>query len=542
MSEKRPDFLARFVAGVVAGIIRHPFAVLAVAAIVTAAAVQLAYTRLDYHTQRNDLLSADKPCQQRWQKYVDAFGDDDDMVVVAEGTDHKQMQAALDAVAAKVKARPELFDRVFYKVDLSHLRDRALLHLPPEQLDSISTRLDRMKPLLGPFGPVTWRMLSLQSLLGNAALSLESQRAGREVSAADRDLLAQLPAIAHSAAETLHNPTAYRNPWALTTGKPAAASQGSLESLAGPHYFFTPDGSLAMLTCRPRKAAESFTPAKEANASMRAILAEVGPQFPGVALGLTGLPVLETDEMDLSDSDTTRASCMALLGVAVLYFLVYRGARYPLLTITSLGIGTLWALGWATITVGHLNILSATFAVMLIGLGDYGVLWVAQYDEHRKRGESVEDALRNTALHAGPSIITAAATTGLAFFAVMLADFKAVAELGWIAGSGVLFCAASCVLLMPAMIVLVERRRAAGVVGLTEAGSGSQTPATIAFAPQSSPPFCSRVARHPRLVLGLGALLLLGCGGFASRLEYDHNLLNLQPRARFCDMGAQAHR
>ena len=35
-------------------------------------------------------------------------------------------------------------------------------------------------------------------------------------------------------------------------------------------------------------------------------------------------------------------------------------------------------------------------------------------------------------------------TTGLAFFAAMLADFMAVAELGWIAGCGVLFCAFSC--------------------------------------------------------------------------------------------------
>ena len=41
-------------------------------------------------------------------------------------------------------------------------------------------------------------------------------------------------------------------------------------------------------------------------------------------------------------------------------------------------VGTAWAMGWLTLTVGHLNILSATFAVMLIGMGDYGVLWVTR--------------------------------------------------------------------------------------------------------------------------------------------------------------------
>src|SRR5207248_8945739 len=103
---------------------------------------------------------------------------------------------------------------------------------------------------------------------------------------------------------------------------------------------------------------------------------------------------------------------------------------------------------------------------MLIGMGDYGVLWVARYDEGRRLGKSIDGAMRHTAEHAGPTILTAAATTALAFFATMLADFKAVAELGWIAGWGVLFCAASCLTLLPAALTIVERireRRAGGV-------------------------------------------------------------------------------
>jgi hypothetical protein len=158
---------------------------------------------------------------------------------------------------------------------------------------------------------------------------------------------------------------------------------------------------------------------------------------------------------------------------------------------------------------------------MLIGLGDYGVIWVAQYDEARKHGASVEAALRQAALQAGPSIATAAVTTGLAFFAIMLADFKAVAELGWIAGSGMLLCAASCLLLMPAMLVLVDRRDPRAAV---ESVSGSSTilPFPAAWLPG--------LANRPRLALAAGAILLVACGGFALRLAYDHNLLNLQSR------------
>src|SRR5690606_35681308 len=142
--------------------------------------------------------------------------------------------------------------------------------------------------------------------------------------------------------------------------------------------------------------------------------------------------------------------------VTLLYFFAYRRARYPLLTVGTLLLGTVWALGWLTLTVGHLNILSAAFAVMLIGMGDYGVLWVARYEAERAACATTGEALQRTALHAGPGILTAALTTSLAFFATMLADFKAVAELGWIAGCGVLLCALACFTAMPALLALVD--------------------------------------------------------------------------------------
>ncbi|MDB5313070.1 MAG: hopanoid biosynthesis associated transporter like protein HpnN, partial [Gemmataceae bacterium] len=453
----RPDRLTRAVIAGVGWTTRHPWAVLAGCLGLVALSVHLAYSRLEYHTQRNDLLSAEKECQKRWQKYLEAFGDDDDMVVVVEGADKDRMKAALDAVAGRVKERPDLFDRVFHRVDLRGIHDRAVLFMSADQLGAVRGWVDRMEPLVGPMAPRAWQRLNLESLLNSSANALEGKSPDHDLSPAERDLLTQLTAVAHSAAATLRDPAGYRNPWAVAG--PRTADRDAERQLTEPQYFFTPDGTLGMLVCRPKKAGQSFTPAKEAGDALRAVLAEVGPQFPGLKLGLTGLPVLENDEMVLSDVDSERASWLALGGVALLYVVVYRGLRNPLLTVGSLLAGTMWALGWATVTVGHLNILSATFAVMLIGMGDYGVLWVSQYDDQRKQGKPIAEAMRYTAGHAGPSVLTAAVATAIAFFATTLADFKAVAELGWIAGFGVLFCAISCLTLMPAALTIVERAR-----------------------------------------------------------------------------------
>ena len=522
-----PDRLARASAALVGRVVRHPWLVLAACLGLAAGSIHLAYHRLGYQTQRNDLLSPDRPCQQRWQHYLDTFGDDDDMVVVAEGSDPRQMTAALDAVAARLEQRPDRFDRVFYRIDLRPIHDRAILFLSPAELRQVDERLSRMGPLLDPkwgrLRALAWQHLSLESLLSTAAAALDSPETRPE----DRDLLLQLPAVADTAAATLRDPAGYRNPWALAGA--ATADRGQEARLTEPQYFFTPDGSLALLTCRPKKAAASFTPAREANEAMRAVLADVQPRFPGVTLGLTGLPVLETDEMVVTDVDSQRATWLALVGVAVLYLVVYRGFRYPLLTIATLLAGTVWALGWATVTVGHLNIITSAFAVMLIGMGDYGVLWVARYDEERRAGKGIEGAMTATAAHAGPGILTAAVTTALAFGATMLSDFRAVAELGWIAGWGVLFCAASCLTLMPAALTITERLRAnperqrGGDANPLAGARGSPIlpfPGPTAWLPG--------LAARPRLVLVAGAVLLLGCAAFASRLQYDHNLLHLQ--------------
>src|SRR5207302_8396718 len=88
--------------------------------------------------------------------------------------------------------------------------------------------------------------------------------------------------------------------------------------------------------------------------------------------------------------------------------------HYPLLTVATLLLGTSWALGWMTLTVGHVNILSATFAVMLIGMGDYGVLWVMRYEQERRRGVGVRAALLQTAVCVGGGTVTAALTAGVA--------------------------------------------------------------------------------------------------------------------------------
>jgi hopanoid biosynthesis associated RND transporter like protein HpnN len=510
--------IQRLLAALVSVVCRFPRAVLAIALVLCGLSIYAACTRLEYHTSRSDLISPHKANQQRWNRYLDEFGDDDDMVVVVKGGGARQMQQALEGIAAGVSRRADLFDRLFYKVDLRPMRSRALLFLQAEHIKEIQDNLKCMNLLLEPplvagIDPlIGWKALTLLQLVHEAERRVSTLSPGDKLRPEDEQFLHQLDAICRCAAGVLEDPTRYQSPWQSIL--PAGAPDQK-DMMSEPQYFFSGDSTLAFLLVRPIKEAGSFTAAAKSVNALRDIVADTRGRFPQLEFGLTGLPVLETDEMVASEKDSRLASFVALAGVGVLFLVVYRGLRNPCLTVTTLLVGTAWAMGWLTLTVGHLNILSATFAVMLIGMGDYGVLWVTRYEQNRALGDDVPTALRNTAMGGGPSIVTAAGATALAFFTAMLADFKAVAELGWIAGSGVLLCALSCFTVLPALLRLIDRREKPGPLIIPISTRAAWLPA---------------LARRPHAVIGICLALTVVLAVFAFRITYDHNLLNLQAR------------
>src|SRR5438067_9463037 len=92
-------------------------------------------------------------------------------------------------------------------------------------------------------------------------------------------------------------------------------------------------------------------------------------------------------------------------------------------------------------------------------MADYGVLSLMRYEPARPPGCDARSDLLHTTTHVAIGNLTAATTLALAFFAAMFADFQAVAELGWIAGCGVLLCALACFTVLPALLMVFDRRQ-----------------------------------------------------------------------------------
>jgi hypothetical protein len=128
---------------------------------------------------------------------------------------------------------------------------------------------------------------------------------------------------------------------------------------------------------------------------LRQLVAATDQEVPGVNVGLTGEPVLEYDEMVQSQKDSTVATVISLVVCAAIFIVSYRATGRPLKATGALVIGLGYTMGFTTLVVGHLNILTVTFLPILIGLAiDFGVHLITRYEEELRNGETQFVALQ----------------------------------------------------------------------------------------------------------------------------------------------------
>src|SRR5213076_1019368 len=158
-------------------------------------------------------------------------------------------------------------------------------------------------------------------------------------------------------------------------------------------------------------------------------------------VGITGRPALEADEMRTTDRDSHRAEVVALTAVFIGLVVVLRSVWMALAGEIALGVGIGWTFGWATISIGELNLLSIVFLLALIGIGmDYLVQVLTRYREQAQRRSTPQTIWTAVFRQVAAPINTACAGAAGAFLVAIFTEFRGAAELGIIAGGGLLLC------------------------------------------------------------------------------------------------------
>jgi len=490
---------------------RQPKVTLGLLLLLAAAAIGWTAWKMEFKTKRADLIDPRAEFHQRWIEYADSFGDATDIVVVVEADDPTVVRSVLDDLGPRVTNTPDLFSDVLYRIDARKLREKGLQYLSPQQLEALNLRLNEFESVLNG----RWDLVELRSVVSRLRYQIEAAHARPEELG---PLLEHADILTSSLARYVNNPNDFRSPWPNL----ATRDRRMQEILRPDFYLMNRSGSMGLLKARPVLEEGDFSGPSRAIKRLNELIADVAPEYPHAKISLTGIPILEHDEMQRSQSDMLRASLISFASVGLLMFLGFRGFRHPVLALVMLAVAVAWSFGYTTLVIGHLNILSVSFAVILIGLGiDFAIHYLARYLQHRRGGQDLQPALLETSAGVGPGIVAAAITTALAFFCAMLTDFRGVAELGIIAGGGILLCALATFLVLPALIAIADRD--VNREKLPQQFQGNLLRGIISRRPMFVMLACFT------LVAALGTQAVhMDNGNIAPRIRYDYNLLNLQ--------------
>ncbi len=423
---------------------RHALAVVLGGLVLAGLAGAWSVHRLGVSTDTDAMFAANLGWRQRQMALDRDFPQFRDLLLaVVDGTSPEAVDAtAAGLVAALAKETATI--RSVRRPDADPFLARAgLLFLDKAPLTTLLDQTIDAQPFLG-------QLVADPSARGLfAALALM----GMGVARGQADLAPFLPALG-----AFHQAMA-----GAIAGKPQALSWarllgGGLADLAGPYRF---------VLIQPKLDFSSLSPGGAATDRVRAAIAGLEFVRDGTAhVRITGPVALADEEFSTVAEGAVEGLIASVLLISLWLFLAVRSWRLILPILLTLGIGLVLTLGFAATAVGTLNLVSVGFGVLFVGTAvDFAIQFAVRYREARHDVEDSAEAIRVVTMRAGGAILMAALAIAAGFLAFVPTDFAGVAELGLIAGIGMLIAFACTITVLPAAIALCRPRGEAAEIG-----------------------------------------------------------------------------
>jgi predicted RND superfamily exporter protein len=408
-------------------VVRRPARVLLVALVATLACVPL-LLKLRLDTDVLDLFPRHSVETEAFARFSRAFIAEQVLIVLVESDDPARLTEFVDRYAAELRKLPLVAD-VRHRLSGGAgklVRDHLLALLDEDELAQLAPRLTpdalraqarRLRGLLSAPGGS-----SLQPVLTSDPLEILSLLKER-----------------------------------LSSGLPVDASSG---------YFRSTDGKAMVLYVRPRTEAFDTESDRALISSASAAAERLGArvtdgEFHGGAqpvVGFTGACAYALHYRDWLHRDMSLSTAVSAIAVLVLFALFFRALRVLPLVGGPLFVGLAWTATAAVVLYGRINAVSLAFGTLLLSIGIdlpiqlYNRLREALVDHPPL--EALETTVRDLA---GPSL-TATLGPAAVFFACALSDYKGLAELGVLAGVGLLFNLIAMLTIFPSLLALLPPR------------------------------------------------------------------------------------
>ncbi|MFT8896005.1 MAG: MMPL family transporter [Acetobacter sp.] len=404
--------------------------------LLAATSVWVSYNYLGVTTDTDKMLS-DKLA---WKKRSDMMGKlfpqkDNLLVAVIEADLPEEGRATARALADRLSGDHAHFNYIRLPDDNAYLNRNGLMFLDQKALSKVLDDTVAAQPFLGALAADP----SARGLFDSLGLIAEGVKRGQAN-------MAGFQAPLNGFANSLE---------AAANGHPEFLSwqqllAGNLTDLAGRYQF---------VMTQPKLDYGSFQPGGAASDAIRAAAKDLEFVKTGHAhVYLTG-DVQISDEEFATVADGMVAGLLGSLALVILWLtLAVHTWRVIVPIVITLITGLLLTTGFAAVAVGTLNLISVAFAILFVGIAvDFAIQFSVRLrgQQPTQSGEAgLEEALFKTGEETGHQILVAALATAAGFLAFTPTAFLGVAELGLIAGIGMLVAFVCTILLLPALLRL----------------------------------------------------------------------------------------
>jgi uncharacterized protein len=410
---------------------RHKWPVIAIAALITVISTVYAATHFAITTDISKLISADTHWNRQQVKLDQAFPQRTGtiQIVVSAPTPELVGQAA-DKLTQRLAQQPDLFRAIRQPGAGPFFARNALLFLPPEQLAATTEQLVQAEPLLATLSEDP----SLRGVMDSLTFgAMGVQRGQLKLD----DVVRPINQLADTVDDVLANRPATFSWRVLVEGRPAQMRELVRFISVQPALDFSALEPGAAASQAIRKAADDLKLKQEFGATVR----------------LTGQVAIADEEFGTLKEGAFINHAATVLSVLFILWLALRSARIITAVFLTLVAGLAITAALGLLMVGAYNMISVAFAVLFVGLGvDFGLQFSVRYRAERHDYDSLPVALRSAAEKAGGPLALAAAATAAGFFSFLPTPYRGLAELGLIAGCGMLVAFITSITLLPALL------------------------------------------------------------------------------------------
>ena len=484
------EIISRWCAAWVDGVQRRAVLVVVLLAALTACAGAYTLARLGLNTNEDAMFSEDVPyvaLRREWNRAFPTLVDP--IVIVVDAPTRDRADIATQRLAERLREDREHFLRIYEPNGGPFFERYGLLYLSTEELESLVDQLIEMQGYLAELS----RDPTLRGFVGALSQAADAVADGHIEGLDLADFFRRLEQAVVASAEGRQHVISWSD---VVLGEATTRKERR-----------------RFLMVQGRVDYAQMTPAQHTLLALRQIVSELGyDDSQGIRIRSTGVFPLAYDEMERVSRQSTLAGVASFVLVAIVLLSGLRSPRLIAASLVTLLVGLVLTAGFAALAVGYLNLVSITFGVLFIGLSiDFAIHLCIRYAEFLQQGRASREAMNAAAGDVGGALVICAVTTAIGFYAFVPTEYRGVAQLGLIAGTGMFISLFTNLTLLPALTALglrpAEPKRAMAWRLPTASGA---------------------LLRHAGGVLGVAGGLALLALATLPRIQFDANPLRVR--------------